>query len=256
MGKPRLRKITEELFKDEQFAVMEPLARVLWIGLIATADDQGRMTGYPGLVRSRVLPVDDVSIDEVDAILDMLAGMGWIIRYTSRGKHLIQIVNWWKHQRMRYAIPSEYDPPDGWVDKINYTGPGKKPIRSNWTKDKPGFMNLDTDSDDDNDTISDAYTGTYADIFTLWDQEMKVLPTQIMSEEIADMANEIGMERAVDWFREAITIAVNNNIRKWSYVKAILQDWITKGYVASGPKAKKDTQHNATREWMKKKVNG
>jgi DnaD/phage-associated family protein len=46
---------------------------------------------------------------------------------------------------------------------------------------------------------------------------------------IADALREAESSYPARWIEEAMQIAVANNVRKWSYVQAILNDWQTKG---------------------------
>ncbi len=42
---------------------------------------------------------------------------------------------------------------------------------------------------------------------------------------IADTLKDAEKEFAQDWIREAVAIAVQNNVRKWNYIEAILRSW-------------------------------
>lgn len=48
---------------------------------------------------------------------------------------------------------------------------------------------------------------------------------QIIRSKLADASSKFPQ----DWILEAITIAVENNVKRWSYVKAILEDWEKNG---------------------------
>jgi DNA replication protein len=61
-------------------------------------------------------------------------------------------------------------------------------------------------------------------IFTLYEQNIGPLTPMI-----AEQLRLAEREYPTRWLREAIQIAVENNVRKWRYVEAILEDWKTKG---------------------------
>lgn len=61
-------------------------------------------------------------------------------------------------------------------------------------------------------------------IFSLYEQNIGQL-TPMIAETLRD-AEETYPAR---WIEEAIRIAVENNVRKWRYVEAILEDWRTRG---------------------------
>ncbi len=64
----------------------------------------------------------------------------------------------------------------------------------------------------------------YPNLFTLYEQNIGPL-TPMIAEALRD-AEESFPEH---WIEEAIRIAVENNIRKWNYITAILEDWLTRG---------------------------
>ncbi|MHC1739701.1 MAG: hypothetical protein AB9897_01165 [Anaerolineaceae bacterium] len=130
------RTIVEEIRSSETFAKLDYRQRDLFQGLIEVADDQGRLPGTPTMVRSRVWPADDISIDEVQSDLNVLAGGEdpFIKIYKVDGKTYLQIINWWIYQPMQWAQESNYPAPEGWTDRWRYTGPGKKIISKNWEK--------------------------------------------------------------------------------------------------------------------------
>jgi DnaD/phage-associated family protein len=46
---------------------------------------------------------------------------------------------------------------------------------------------------------------------------------------VADMLREAEQTYQSDWIEEAIRIAVQNNVRRWKYVEAILRSWKEEG---------------------------
>jgi DNA replication protein len=46
---------------------------------------------------------------------------------------------------------------------------------------------------------------------------------------IADKLRDAESSYPPAWIEEALRIAVENNVRKWRYVEAILEDWRTRG---------------------------
>ncbi len=62
------------------------------------------------------------------------------------------------------------------------------------------------------------------DIFTLYEQNIGML-TPMIAEELSEAEKLY----PVDWIRDAIKEAVNQNKRKWSYISAILESWVSEG---------------------------
>lgn len=79
-------------------------------------------------------------------------------------------------------------------------------------------------------------TPSRPNIFTLYEQNIGVL-TPMIAEELKDAEKEYSAE----WFEEAFKIAVEQNVRKWSYVQKILERWQAEGKAGEGKKRKKWT---------------
>lgn len=61
-------------------------------------------------------------------------------------------------------------------------------------------------------------------IYTLYEQNIGPLTPMI-----ADRLRDAEERYPARWIQDAIGIAVENNVRKWRYVEAILEDWHTRG---------------------------
>lgn len=115
------RMIDCSMWHNEHFAELPMGARLLQIGMINHADDQGRLKANPTLLKSQIFPYDDMGADEVQGWLDMMVANETIILYIVNGKQYAQLVNWWKYQSLQYAQPSQYPRPTGWSDRIRKT---------------------------------------------------------------------------------------------------------------------------------------
>lgn len=71
-----------------------------------------------------------------------------------------------------------------------------------------------------------------ASIFELYEENIGML-TPMLAEELKDAATEY----PENWIREAIRLAVENNARKWAYVRAILERWQRDG---RAPESRRD----------------
>src|SRR5574337_1824844 len=132
MSKRRV--IDSRIRTSQTFALLSYRQRDLWQGLIAIADDQGRLPGVAAFIRSQVWPFDDITIGDTETDLKQLEEIGNILRYEVNGGIYIQLVNWWKYQQPQWAGPSDYPPPPGWDDRIRYHGPSHQIILFNWNK--------------------------------------------------------------------------------------------------------------------------
>ena len=105
--KPRIRSIKPELWTDQDLQLLAIEIRLLFIGLFSHADDEGRLEGHPGIIRSRIFPADEkVTNRKVNGWLNTLDQHGFVSLYTHDGRPYIEIPNWKKHQRISHPTPS------------------------------------------------------------------------------------------------------------------------------------------------------
>jgi hypothetical protein len=113
------------IWQSEDFAGFTFRQRVLFIGLFSNADDQGRMSAHPALIRSTVFSYDDIPLAEIQADLDAIASARCIELYQSDGKAALQLLNWWKYQSPQWAYPSKIESPANWTDRLRFRKAGK-----------------------------------------------------------------------------------------------------------------------------------
>lgn len=160
------RMINGDTWEDEFFTSLSIFARLLWMGIITKlADDQGRLRDNAALIRSNIFPLDDMPLNDIEEAIKLFSTDGRIVRYKKDGKKLIQIVNWWKHQKPRWASASNYPAPDDWTDRYRYHGPENVIIENNW-KSIGGYIdNNIADSilceDENEDDIKDENVDTF-----------------------------------------------------------------------------------------------
>ena len=91
----RIRTIKPDFFLNDDLASLNPLDRLLFIGLWTQADRQGRLEDRPARIKAAILPYDD---HDVDAALTRLAEKNFITRYTVERCNYIEVKNFLKHQ--------------------------------------------------------------------------------------------------------------------------------------------------------------
>lgn len=106
----RIRSIHPSLFTDEAFVSCSPLARVLYIGLMTEADDQGLFEWKPVQIKLRLLGVDNCDVPD---LLAELLDVNLIAQLESGGKRLGAIRKFRKFQRPKkpsaqFALPYEW----------------------------------------------------------------------------------------------------------------------------------------------------
>ena len=133
MAKKRM--IHRSLWKSETLAACDMTTRLLFIGIVTNADDQGRLQSHPALLRSEIFPFDDIALKTIEHGLRRLEEQKSLICYTAGGKALVQVAHWWEYQQPRWAWPSDLPAPSGWTDRIRYRQ-GNNVIESNWPRNR------------------------------------------------------------------------------------------------------------------------
>ena len=115
----RTRNIKPAFFDNDVLGGMQPLTRLLFIGLWCIADRDGRLEDRPRRIKKTLLGYDDVTAEETDKMLQQLADNDFIIRYEIEGEAYIQIINFSKHQNPHIAEKmSEIPAPSGFSTSI------------------------------------------------------------------------------------------------------------------------------------------
>lgn len=107
--------IYASLFGDKKIALLSLEARLLYVGLITLADDDGRLEGDPVLLKSKLFPRDaDVNPSDVEKWIQEVEKAELIVLYEVRGENYIQHPNWTKYQSLRADRKKEslIPPPD------------------------------------------------------------------------------------------------------------------------------------------------
>ena len=143
------RMIHDCIWQSEGVARLDFRQRLLWIGLITTADDQGRGRAHPGLIRAAVFPYDIIALDDIATDLQTIVDLGMALVYQVEGKLYYQVIHWWDYQTPQWVGPSDYPAPDGWLDRLRHHGKGHVIITENWpnTSDKAANDKADLSPD-------------------------------------------------------------------------------------------------------------
>ncbi len=95
---PRIRTIKPEFWSDEKLSPMDPIDRLVFLGLISMADDYGRLLDNLKIIDAFVFPNCSRTSRES---LQNLSRASRIRRGKSvNGQSIIEIVNWSRHQRV------------------------------------------------------------------------------------------------------------------------------------------------------------
>lgn len=107
----RIRSVKPTIWQDEEFGTASHEARLLFIGLITQADDDGRMVGAARLIWSLIYPWEDFDGEVLEERLCELEDRHLIQRYAKEGKSYIALPSWHKHQKISHRTPSKFPKP-------------------------------------------------------------------------------------------------------------------------------------------------
>ena len=90
---PSRRMIHPDFWRSESMAQLTREQRLLFLGIVSNADDQGRLNAHPSLIRSDIFPFEDEPLDKISADIEAIAATGSLLLYDVNGRSYIQIPN-------------------------------------------------------------------------------------------------------------------------------------------------------------------
>jgi hypothetical protein len=108
---PRQRMIRPELWGDEGFLELSLGARLLFIGLISHADDEGRGTAGATSLKTRIFPCDNFTQPEIEAFKAEIAAKVRCVFYQVEGKEYYELTRFLNHQTINRPSASAIPKP-------------------------------------------------------------------------------------------------------------------------------------------------
>ena len=109
--RPRIRTLKPEIWEDEAVGRLGAWERLLYIGLITMADDEGRLRALPAAIAGHVFPYDDLAPKKIREWLDAIDVSGLVQLYHDGGTDYVQIKGWTCHQKINRPTPSTLPAP-------------------------------------------------------------------------------------------------------------------------------------------------
>jgi len=219
-----------DISSSEQIIDLTEFEQLLFTWMIPHADDWGIITGKLRGLKVKVMPATERSLEEIDEALQHIEEAGLIWRYEAEGHGaLIQLKSWDDRQPIRK---------DRRVD-------GKYPDHAGQMPTKDGQMSTSgrqmvTETRPDNtrpdNTRPDTEPPPFSSIFT--EVTGVLVGTGVQGEEMDAFMGEM----PEDWFRVACKAAVDNNARKWAYVRAICERCVKEGVAPGGKRSRRDKE--------------
>ena len=96
----RRRMIDPNFWQSEDISRLSPFARLLFIGMISNADDEGRGRANTNYLKSIIFPYDDIRVAEVDKALSEISHNTSVVVYEVAHSRYYAFTNWKKWQRV------------------------------------------------------------------------------------------------------------------------------------------------------------
>lgn len=95
------RMLHDSIWESRQFISLPDKAKLLYIGLISVADDDGRFKAAPQLLKSKIFPYDRIGHKGVKKLVDKIQQAELICLYESKSAILGYHPNWTRYQQIR-----------------------------------------------------------------------------------------------------------------------------------------------------------
>lgn len=108
------RMITSEIFSNDKVGELDIVGRLLFIGIITNADDDGRLKASPKFLKAKIFPYDNIDPETIKEHRDLCNTLNLIHIYNINGSEYICLPGWLEHQSIRKDLykASTLPPPD------------------------------------------------------------------------------------------------------------------------------------------------
>ena len=103
----RNRIIKNEFWTDDKILDLDPLERLLFIGIWNFSDDEGILKNNGKVLKAKIFPGDDITASDIDLMLKNLVSVGLLT--INKDHTLLQVTNWLDHQKINRPTPSKYE---------------------------------------------------------------------------------------------------------------------------------------------------
>ena len=111
----RKRFLTPDIWSDSFFVKLSPQERLLFIGMITLADDEGRLRAEAAYLKGEIFPKDGMNEARIKQFRDQIATLNRSVQlYKVAGMEYVQLRNWPRYQRPSHSLPSRFPPPRGY----------------------------------------------------------------------------------------------------------------------------------------------
>lgn len=104
----RIRTIKPEFWKHQRMAQLPAETRLLAIGLLNYADDEGYFDAHPALIRGELMPYSEKT-GRIPKMLEELSSIGFVsVKISDDGRQIGHVTNFLEHQRINRPTASKH----------------------------------------------------------------------------------------------------------------------------------------------------
>jgi DnaD/phage-associated family protein len=217
----RRRMIDPNFWQSEDVSKLTIRQRLLLIGIFSNADDEGRLRGTPAYVRSAVFPYEDFTLKEIENDLNSIESIGSIRQYLVDASKYIQLVNWFKFQRV--DKPQKSVIPKPILEEENHSkNESKNDSVLKEVKGKEVNINKEKVSEEE----TQATVTTIYNAYRLYESEKFGFISTTIGDKIGHMIDDY----TELWVCKAMEEAIYYGKRYLPYVKTVLEQWTIKNH--------------------------
>ena len=103
----RNRMIKKEFWTDDKILELEPVGKLLFIGIWNFSDDEGILRNSSKVLKAQIFPADDTTVNDIDIMIKNMVNIGLLL--INKDNTLLKVKNWTDHQKINRPTPSKYD---------------------------------------------------------------------------------------------------------------------------------------------------
>jgi len=116
--------IDPDFWNDGRVKRLSPTERLLFIGMISHADDEGRLLADPAFLRSKVFPYDDFSLEDITSMRDHIIEINPNVEiYQNASEDYLYFRKWPRYQKPSHPQPSKLPKPPELQEPVQETIP-------------------------------------------------------------------------------------------------------------------------------------
>ncbi len=109
---PRRRMLDPDFWNDSRVKRLSPTERLLFIGMVSQADDDGRLLADPAFLRSKIFPYDDFTLEDITSMRDHILETNPNLQlYQNTGEDYLYFRKWPRYQKPSHPQPSKLPKP-------------------------------------------------------------------------------------------------------------------------------------------------